>query len=310
MSKKQKHGCDATIMERGCGDMKKQTSMKKSRRLPRIIFLLAVLMMIMIPFAAFAEEFSCTVTLPVKVQIDGKNPPALDYKFKIEAESNAPLPEVTEVTVNASESGTVEFGPIIYNRPGNYYYRITQLTDNRINLTYDSRTYAVTVQILRSEDNTLHAEIVASTGNTDGSKAGEIVFVNKYSRPSSGGSDDDWEPDPKPSKQPTETDAPKPTEPQTDSGNNTPKDSPTPDHASATVSPADGDGHKITPPDPRFPYGNTVADAQNSRKLSSGNPQTGDTTHRVLWTVLGVGSGLMLLVLFVLKRRSDEEERS
>lgn len=30
MSKKQKYGCDATIMERGCGDMKKQTSMKKA----------------------------------------------------------------------------------------------------------------------------------------------------------------------------------------------------------------------------------------------------------------------------------------
>ena len=178
-------------MERGCGDMEKQMSMKKSRRLPGMIFLLALLMTIMIPFAAFAEEFSCTVNLPVKVQIDGKNPPSLDYKFKIEAENNAPLPEVTEVTVNAAETGTVEFGPITYKRPGNYIYRITQITDNRLKLTYDSRTYAVTVQILRSEDNTLHAEIVASTGSADGSKASEIVFTNKYSRPSSGGSGSD-----------------------------------------------------------------------------------------------------------------------
>ena len=120
--------------------MEKQMSMKKSRRLPGMIFLLALLMTIMIPFAAFAEEFSCTVNLPVKVQIDGKNPPSLDYKFKIEAENNAPLPEVTEVTVNAAETGTVEFGPITYKRPGNYIYRITQITDNRLNLTYDSRT--------------------------------------------------------------------------------------------------------------------------------------------------------------------------
>ena len=159
--------------------MEKQMSMKKSRRLPGMIFLLALLMTIMIPFAAFAEEFSCTVNLPVKVQIDGKNPPSLDYKFKIEAENNAPLPEVTEVTVNAAETGTVEFGPITYKRPGNYIYHITQITDNRLNLTYDSRTYAVTVQILRSEDNTLHAEIVASTGSANGSKASEIVFANK-----------------------------------------------------------------------------------------------------------------------------------
>jgi len=52
--------------------MEKQMSMKKSRRLSGMIFLLALLMTIMIPFAAFAEEFSCTVNLPVKVQIDGK----------------------------------------------------------------------------------------------------------------------------------------------------------------------------------------------------------------------------------------------
>lgn len=273
--------------------MEKQMSMKKSRRLPGIIFLLAVLMTIMIPFAAFAEELSCTVNLPVKVQIDGKNPPSLDYKFKIEAENNAPLPEVTEVTVNAADTGSVEFGPITYNRPGNYRYRITQLTDNRVNLTYDSRTYAVTVQILRSEDDTLHAEIVASTGSEDGSKVGEIVFTNKYSRPSSGGGEHDnggGDPSSKPSREPEESS----------------KGSPIPDNKSNVVSPAENTKAQLTPPNPEFPEVSSVADEQNTRKLSSGNPQTGDTTHRVLWTMLSVGSGVLLLALILWKRRSDE----
>lgn len=272
--------------------MEKQMSMKKSRRLPGMIFLLALLMTIMIPFAAFAEEFSCTVNLPVKVQIDGKNPPSLDYKFKIEAENNAPFPEVTEVTVNAAETGTVEFGPITYKRPGNYIYRITQITDNRLNLTYDSRTYAVTVQILRSEDNTLHAEIVASTGSADGSKASEIVFANKYSRPSSGGSgsDDNYDPSPRPPRKPD--------------GNS--NGSPTPVNAPSAVSPAENT--KITPPNPEFPEASSVADAQNTRKLSAGNPATGDTTHRVLWIMLSVGSGVLLLALILWKRRSDGAE--
>lgn len=294
MNKKRNHGCDATIMERGCGDMEKQMSMKKSRRLPGMIFLLALLMTIMIPFAAFAEEFSCTVNLPVKVQIDGKNPPSLDYKFKIEAENNAPLPEVTEVTVNAADTGSVEFGPITYNRPGNYHYRITQITDNRLNLTYDSRTYAVTVQILRSEDDTLHAEIVASTGSADGSKASEIVFTNKYSRPSSGGSDSDDSDD---------SDDPSPRPPRKPDGNS--NGSPTPVNAPSAVSPAE---NTITPPNPEFPEESSVADAQNTRKLSAGNPATGDTTHRVLWTMLSVGSGVLLLGLILLKRRSDKAE--
>lgn len=280
--------------------MEKQMSMKKSRRLPGIIFLLAVLMTIMIPFAAFAEELNCTVNLPVKVQIDGKNPPALDYKFKIEAENNAPLPEVTEVTVNAADTGSVEFGPITYNRPGNYRYRITQITDNRLNLTYDSRTYAVTVQILRSEDNTLHAEIVASTGNSDGSKASEIVFTNKYSRPSSGGGgsdDSDWDPDPKPNKPGNNT-----------NNSNGSNGSPTPVNAPSAVSPAENTKSQLTPPNPEFPEASSVADAQNTRKLSAGNPATGDTTHRVLWTMLSVGSGVLLLALILWKRRSDEAE--
>lgn len=294
MNKKRNHGCDATIMERGCGDMEKQMSMKKSRRLPGMIFLLALLMTIMIPFAAFAEEFSCTVNLPVKVQIDGKNPPSLDYKFKIEAENNAPLPEVTEVTVNAADTGSVEFGPITYKRPGNYIYRITQITDNRLNLTYDSRTYAVTVQILRSEDDTLHAEIVASTGSADGSKASEIVFTNKYSRPSSGGSDSDDSDD---------SDDPSPRPPRKPDGNS--NGSPTPVNAPSAVSPAE---NTITPPNPEFPEESSVADAQNTRKLSTGNPATGDTTHRVLWTMLSVGSGVLLLGLILLKRRSDKAE--
>ena len=275
--------------------MDKQMSMKKSRRLPGIMFLLAVLMTIMIPFAAFAEEFSCTVNLPVKVQIDGKNPPTLDYKFKIEAENNAPLPEVTEVTVSAADVGTLEFGPITYKRPGNYRYRITQITDNRLNLTYDSRTYAVTVQILRSEDNTLHAEIVASTGNSDGSKASEIVFTNKYSRPSSGGSDSDddgGDPSPRPPRRPD--------------GNS--NGSPTPVNAPSAVSPAENTNAQLTPPNPEFPEASSVADAQNTRKLSAGNPATGDTTHRVLWTMLSVGSGVLLLALILWKRRSDEAE--
>ena len=199
---------------------------------------------------------------------------------------------MTEVTVNAAETGTVEFGPITYKRPGNYIYRITQITDNRLNLTYDSRTYAVTVQILRSEDNTLHAEIVASTGSADGSKASEIVFANKYSRPSSGGSgsDDNYDPSPRPPRKPD--------------GNS--NGSPTPVNAPSAVSPAENT--KITPPNPEFPEASSVADAQNTRKLSAGNPATGDTTHRVLWTMLSVGSGVLLLALILWKRRSDGAE--
>lgn len=135
-------------------------------------------------------------------------------------------------------------------------------------------------------------------GNEYANRIGEVdwVFVVEgYDDPKPTRSDrdsddsDDPDPSPRPPRRPS----------------NNSKGSPTPVNAPSAVSPAE---NTITPPNPEFPEESSVADAQNTRKLSAGNPATGDTTHRVLWTMLSVGSGVLLLGLILLKRRSDKAE--
>lgn len=135
-------------------------------------------------------------------------------------------------------------------------------------------------------------------GNEYANRIGEVdwVFVVEgYDDPKPTRSDrdsddsDDPDPSPRPPRRPS----------------NNSKGSPTPVNAPSAVSPAE---NTITPPNPEFPEESSVADAQNTRKLSAGNPATGDTTHRVLWTMLSVGSGILLLGLILLKRRSDKAE--
>jgi len=135
-------------------------------------------------------------------------------------------------------------------------------------------------------------------GNEYANRIGEVdwVFVVEgYDDPSptrpNRDSDDSDDPDP----------SPRP--PRKPDGNS--NGSPTPVNAPSAVSPAE---NTLTPPSPEFPEASSVADAQNTRKLSAGNPATGDTTHRVLWTMLSVGSGVLLLALILLKRRSDKAE--
>ena len=135
-------------------------------------------------------------------------------------------------------------------------------------------------------------------GNEYANRIGEVdwVFVVEgYDDPKPTRSDrdsddsDDPDPSPRPPRRPS----------------NNSKGSPTPVNAPIAVSPAE---NTITPPNPEFPEESSVADAQNTRKLSAGNPATGDTTHRVLWTMLSVGSGILLLGLILLKRRLDKTE--
>lgn len=135
-------------------------------------------------------------------------------------------------------------------------------------------------------------------GNEYANRIGEVdwVFVVEgYDDPKPTRSDrdsddsDDPDPSPRPPRRPS----------------NNSKGTPTPVNAPSAVSPAE---NTITPPTPEFPEESSVADAQNTRKLSAGNPATGDTTHRVLWTMLSVGSGILLLGLILLKRRSDKAE--
>ena len=147
-----------------------------------LISLSLMLVIFMIPCVALAEEYSCDVTLPVKVEVTGEDEPA-DIEFKViltNEDQDAPMPEQTEGTVKGS--GELVFGPMTYTVPDDYQYRISQVKGNEANWTYDTAEYLVTVRVVNNEEGGLEAEVWAvKEGSKD--KVDQIRFENKYVAP-------------------------------------------------------------------------------------------------------------------------------
>ena len=153
---------------------------------PLFVFILGL----WLPVKAEAAEKSGTLTIPVQVEVSGENiPGGKDYKVTLEAVTkNAPLP--IETVKTRTGAGTITFGPINYGEVGTYQYRIYQNTDSAERFTYDQTAYLVEVQVIRRDDGTLTAELVAKREGKQ-EKSDAIRFDNRYDAPknqSSGGS--------------------------------------------------------------------------------------------------------------------------
>ena len=153
---------------------------------PLFVFILGL----WLPVKAEAAEKSGTLTIPVQVEVSGENiPGGKDYKVTLEAVTkNAPLP--IETVKTRTGAGTITFGPIHYGEVGTYQYRIYQNTDSAERFTYDQTAYLVEVQVIRRDDGTLTAELVAKREGKQ-EKSDAIRFDNRYDAPknqSSGGS--------------------------------------------------------------------------------------------------------------------------
>ena len=153
---------------------------------PLFVFILGL----WLPVKAEAAEKSGKLTIPVQVEVSGENiPGGKDYKVTLEAVTkNAPLP--IETVKTRTGAGTITFGPINYGEVGTYQYRIYQNTDSAERFTYDQTAYLVEVQVIRRDDGTLTAELVAQREGKQ-EKSDAIRFDNRYDAPknqSSGGS--------------------------------------------------------------------------------------------------------------------------
>lgn len=151
----------------------------------------AVLAVMLLPMTAFADGSSCSVSIPVEVQVSGSNVPSdVSYKLVMEAITpGAPMPEVTEVTVEKNKSAA--FGPMIFTVPEDYQYKVSQKYEAKDNFTFDDKVYTVTVRILNGENGGLVSEVWATPGSDGEKKSANIVFGNSYEepkKPSGGGS--------------------------------------------------------------------------------------------------------------------------
>ena len=149
----------------------------------------AVLAVLMISTVAFAEVSTCTISIPVEVNVNVKRgavPADTQYKLELEAVTpGAPMPEVTELMINKDGEKT-SFGPITYTVPEDYKYTIRQKFEETNYFTFDTTEYTVTVRVLNDDGGGIYAVFwVGDTQTTD--KPTEIAFTNTYYKPGSGG---------------------------------------------------------------------------------------------------------------------------
>ena len=96
-----------------------------------------------LPMGAGAEEYACTASIPVRVQVYAQTDTA--FTVQLEAPEGTPLPESRTLTFTGSGEGA--FGPVEYTVPGDYVYTLHQTKGNAAYVTYDETVYTVTVRV-------------------------------------------------------------------------------------------------------------------------------------------------------------------
>ena len=153
--------------------MKSIRSIKKEQRKNHKIAVMAILLCMWLAGVSIpvrAEEKGAEIQIPVIMQ-------GTEGTIVLKAEeTDAPLPEQTELTVK--KGGQAKFGPIRYDQPGDYHYRIYQRTGKEENVTYDASAHLVTVRVTNGDHGQLEACLwCQKEGNEN--KLDSITFSNK-----------------------------------------------------------------------------------------------------------------------------------
>ena len=86
-----------------------------------------------------------------------------------------PVPDRTELQIGKNEKQS--FGPIRYEEPEDYHYKIYQKSANVTDVTYDTAVYDVTVRVTSTESGEPKAVVWGEKEGTEG-KSDEIIFTN------------------------------------------------------------------------------------------------------------------------------------
>lgn len=157
--------------------------MKKWMRVILGTVLVLTSMMTMALSAAAAG--TTAVSIPVKISLSGTLPnPAEDYTIKLKADDPSyPMPSGSKdgvYTMTITGAAEKNLPSISYDTVGVYTYTITQVAGKNKDCTYDSRVYALTVQITNSEDGTgLEATAILQLEGMQ-EKLPIAEFKNKY----------------------------------------------------------------------------------------------------------------------------------
>lgn len=164
-------------------EVPKDTMKQRIRKIPKLLVLPLLIAVLLFQTQAFAADYSCTVTIPVEVQVTGNSKSSgIDTTIRMTPKNPSnPMPDEDTLVLTDSDQG--EFGPITYTRPGNYLYTVTQVKGSEKYVTYDATSYTVTVRVINDEKGGLASEIWATVPGKEG-KLDQILFTNTVQQPS------------------------------------------------------------------------------------------------------------------------------
>ena len=120
-------------------------------------------------FANAYQATSTTVTIGASKTLVGKNLQDGQFTFVLTAADG------TELKAKNAADGKIAFPALTFDKPGTYEFALTELNDAQTNVTYDKRTYHVTITV--ADD--LQGHLVATL--TSGDEA--LAFTNEYVEP-------------------------------------------------------------------------------------------------------------------------------
>lgn len=117
-------------------------------------------------YSAAAIDFDVLQNVSVTKKLDGRDLKQGDFTFEL-VEGN----KVVDTATNAADGSVVFKAQQHYTEPGEHFYTVREVQGNAAGVSYDPKTYTVTVNV---KDNG-EGQLVASTEG-----ASEIVFNNTY----------------------------------------------------------------------------------------------------------------------------------
>ena len=204
---------------------------------------------------------------------------AFQFRLFLADETFAAQGDALQTATN-SANGEFGFETLAFSKADTYRYIVIEQSGTLEGMQYDDTKYCITVQVADPGNGQL---IISGFDMTaDGNNVSEIVFENVYAEP----------------EKPEEPDSPdEPEKPEEPDSSDKPENPDEPDKPEIPDQP-------VTPEQPSNP--GELQDTENPEQPTT--PKTGDDSNAVFWFVMLVLSGVMIILLFMVKKLKKRKD--
>ena len=126
-------------------------------------------------YDAKAEEVDLTATK----ELTGRNLKDGEFSFELTPDSHNPASDKNaKKTVQNTADGNISFGKLKFTEAGTYKYTVSEITGNDDTITYDNKSYTVTIVVEEGEHGALN--IASKTITLNSGAKSEVKFTNAY----------------------------------------------------------------------------------------------------------------------------------